>query len=101
MVTGGGNDTVDVSGLDNLKICLGAGDDAVTGGASATDGGSGFGFSIRGGAGTDTIDGTPSRDAIAGLKGRDSVNDPGTADFDICRTVESAIYCEAVNPLFF
>jgi hypothetical protein len=101
VVTGGGNDTVDVTGLDNVKLCLGAGDDTVTGGAQATDGGTGFGFSIRGGPGNDRLDGTPFRDAIAGLRGRDQVNDPGTSDFDICRTTESAIYCEAVNPLFF
>lgn len=95
---GGGNDIVEVQGLAGLTICLNAGDDQVINGVQARPSYLGLGFSVRGGADNDRVEGTPFKDAVNGRKGNDVFVDPVQGDGDICRNFELTINCEGGLP---
>lgn len=88
----GGNDTVKVGpNLSGVVVCLGDGDDTVTGNGGAPN----RALSVMGGPGSDAITAGSGGDVLNGGTGFDFID--GGAGSDICKNVETAANCELVQ----
>jgi|GEM_PF-3220570 Ca2+-binding RTX toxin-like protein len=88
----GGNDTVKVGpNLVGVVVCLGDGDDTLTGNGGAPN----QPLSVMGGPGNDSITSGSGDDVLNGGTGFDFID--GGGGRDICKNVETAASCELVQ----